>query len=68
MSRRARFLCIAILGIFLGAPPARCQQPNIDTVLDREMPSLLSTYKTLHAAPELSHHEEKTSSFVAGQL
>ena len=68
MSRRAGFLCLAILGILLGAPPAHCQQPNIDTVLDGEMPSLLSTYKTLHAAPELSHHEGKTSSFVAGQL
>jgi amidohydrolase len=32
------------------------------------MPSLLSTYKSLHAAPELSHHEEKTSAFVANEL
>ena len=32
------------------------------------MPSLLSTYKALHAAPELSYHEEKTSALVAGQL
>ena len=32
------------------------------------MPSLLSTYRSLHAAPELSHHEEKTSAFVAGGL
>jgi len=61
-------LCLAVSGIFLGALPARSQQANIDTQIDREMPSLLSTYKTLHAAPELSHHEEKTSSFVAGQL
>src|SRR5262249_15842391 len=27
-----------------------------------------TTYKSLHAAPELSHHEEKTSSLVAGEL
>jgi hippurate hydrolase len=32
------------------------------------MPSLLSTYKALHAAPELSHQEEKTSAFVAREL
>jgi hippurate hydrolase len=37
-------------------------------MIDRDLPSLLSTYKALHAAPELSHHEEKTSAFVAGQL
>jgi len=29
---------------------------------------LLSTYKMLHAAPELSHHEEKTAAFFAGEL
>jgi hippurate hydrolase len=68
VSRRAAILCLAIFGIFLGAPPARSQQANIDTLLDREMPSLLSTYKALHAAPELSHHEEKTSVLVAGRL
>ena len=49
-------------------PAARSQQAELDGLLDREMPSLLSTYKALHAAPELSHHEEKTSAFVAGEL
>jgi hippurate hydrolase len=29
---------------------------------------MLSTYKMLHAAPELSHREEKTSAFFAGEL
>jgi hippurate hydrolase len=28
----------------------------------------VATYKELHAAPELSHHEEKTSAFVAAEL
>ena len=32
------------------------------------MLALLSTYRSLHAAPELSHHEQKTSAFVAGEL
>ncbi len=32
------------------------------------MPSLLANYKKLHSAPELSHHEEKTSAFVAKEL
>ena len=28
----------------------------------------MATYKSLHAAPELSHHEEKTAAFFATQL
>src|SRR5215207_2460137 len=44
------------------------QQPSLDAMIDRDIASLLSTYKTLHAAPELSRREEKTSAFVAGEL
>src|SRR5215203_6014676 len=44
------------------------QQLSLDAMIDRDIASLLSTYKTLHAAPELSHREEKTSVFVAGEL
>jgi hippurate hydrolase len=51
-----------------GVPSARAQQANLDARVEREMPSLLSTYRSLHAAPELSHHEQKTSAFVAGEL
>ncbi|MDX6578171.1 MAG: hypothetical protein QOE96_4124 [Blastocatellia bacterium] len=43
-------------------------QQSLDSMLDREIAQLVSTYKTLHAAPELSHHEEKTAAFVASQL
>ena len=34
----------------------------------RQMPELIATYKQLHQHPELSHHEEKTSAFLAGEL
>ena len=68
VSRRATFLCLALFCLFLSVPAARSQQAKLDGLIDREMPSLLSTYKSLHAAPELSHHEEKTSAFVAGEL
>jgi amidohydrolase len=44
------------------------QQLSLDAMIDRDIASLLSTYKTLHAAPELSHREEKTAAFVAGEL
>jgi len=44
------------------------QQLTLDAMIDRDVASWLTTYKTLHGAPELSHREEKTSAFVAGEL
>jgi len=42
---------------------------DYDTMIDdKTMDWLLTTYKMLHAAPELSHHEEKTSEFFASEL
>jgi amidohydrolase len=43
-------------------------QQSLDGMIDREIAQLLGTYKMLHAAPELSHHEEKTAAFVASQM
>jgi len=43
-------------------------QQSLDAMIDTDIASLVATYKTLHATPELSHHEEKTSSFFANQL
>jgi amidohydrolase len=43
-------------------------QSSLDAMIDREMTQLVSTYKMLHAAPELSHYEVKTSAFLATQL
>lgn len=47
---------------------SNAQQLSLDAMIERDLASLLSTYKALHAAPELSHREEKTSAFVAGEL
>lgn len=41
---------------------------SLDAMIERDIASWLTTYKMLHAAPELSHREEKTSAFVAGEL
>ncbi len=49
------------------AAPASAQQ-SLDAMIDREIAQLVSTYKMLHAAPELSHYEVKTSAFFAEQL
>jgi len=68
VSRRATLTCLTLICWFLIVPAALCQQTNLDSLVGGAMPSLLSTYKSLHAAPELSHHEEKTSAFVAGEL
>lgn len=43
-------------------------QQALDPMIDQQIGSLVATYKTLHAAPELSHYEEKTSMFFAKEL
>jgi len=52
----------------LAAPLVMAQQAHVDPKVDKELPSLVTMYKELHAAPELSHHEEKTSALVAREL
>src|SRR5713226_7958738 len=49
------------------AVPSMAQQ-SLDAMVNREIAQLVATYKMLHAAPELSHREEKTSAFFAAQL
>ena len=60
-----RLLCALIILLSLSSAAA---QEGIDAVVDRELPSLVETYKALHAAPELSYAEEKTAAFVAKEL
>src|SRR5215218_10892187 len=60
------FLVPAVLAVL--AFNVSGQQLPLDAMIDRDLASWLSTYRTLHAAPELSHREEKTSAFVAGEL
>jgi amidohydrolase len=58
-----------VLALLLSASiNTNSQQTSLDALIDRDIASLLTTYKTLHAAPELSHREEKTAAFVAGEL
>jgi len=53
--------------IFLLPVTSRAQQ-SLDSLIESNINSLVTTYKTLHAAPELSHREEKTSSLVAREF
>jgi amidohydrolase len=57
---------IAILLLLFLASSAFSQ--SLDQLIDREMPSLLTTYKQLHAAPELSMQEKNSSALVASRL
>jgi hippurate hydrolase len=41
---------------------------SLDALIDRDISSLMTIYKALHAAPELSHREEKTSAVLATEL
>ena len=61
-----KLIIILLLG-FMPATPVQAQQ-SLDAMVERELAALVSTYKMLHAAPELSHYEIKTSAFFASQL
>ena len=63
---RRQILVLAVLAF--SAISAVAQQTSLDALIERDLASLLATYKALHMAPELSHREEKTSAFVAGEL
>lgn len=56
----------AALFTLLFAATASAQ--SLDALIERELPSLVETYKAFHAAPELSTKEEKTSAKVAARL
>lgn len=57
---------IVLALLLLAAAPLPAQ--TLDERVARELDSLLVTYKALHAAPELSMQEAKTSAFVAKHL
>jgi hippurate hydrolase len=60
-------ICLLACLVTLLCTPAFAQQ-SLDALIDRDIAALLTTYKSLHAAPELSHYEEKTATFLAAQL
>jgi len=60
-------ICLVVFLCTLLSTSAFAQQ-SLDALIDRDIASLVTTYKALHAAPELSHYEEKTATFFAAQL
>jgi hippurate hydrolase len=47
---------------------ASANAQDLTGVVARQLPALVDTYKDIHSHPELSHHEERTSSILAGAL
>ena len=54
-----------LLGILMTVP---MNAQTLSDRIDREIASLMTTYKSLHAAPELSMQEQKTSATIASRL
>jgi amidohydrolase len=47
---------------------ARAIAQEVPALVDKQLPGLLTTYKSIHTAPELSHHEAQTSTLLAEEL
>ena len=65
MTQRELFL-ITLFTTSLAAGPALGQ--SLGELVEGELPSIGHVYKTIHAAPELSHYEAKTAALVAKEL
>src|SRR5258706_5620206 len=67
LSRAALVYLALTLGFDVRAKSSPVPEPVL-TGIDREYPTLFELYKHLHAHPELSFQEEKTSALVAEEL
>jgi amidohydrolase len=60
---------LVLAGALFATLPLAAETPGaLSSSVDGQLPSLVETYKRLHRNPELSHHEEKTSAYLAGEL
>ncbi len=63
-----RYTVAATVFLLLTLCATNKAQQSLDPLIDQQIGSLVATYKTLHAAPELSHYEEKTAALFAKEL
>jgi amidohydrolase len=61
-----RNVSFAIPLVCLLAAPVFAQ--DLPSLVNKQLPGLIDTYKDLHAHPELSHREERTSALLAAEL
>ncbi|HYM59391.1 MAG TPA: amidohydrolase [Thermoanaerobaculia bacterium] len=57
-----------IIAVLFLLTAATLSAQTLDDRIERELPSLVATYRSLHAAPELSTQEERTAALVASRL
>ena len=58
----------SILSLSILISRSVCGQQTPQSLADAELPSLLEIYKDVHTHPELSGHEERTSTIIAQEL
>ena len=70
--RRSLLLAALLLSVSALAVPSGARAADTDSdvraIVDRDLPGLVRYYERLHAAPELSRMEEKTSADLAQEL
>jgi len=60
---------VTFAGLALAVLPVHAQGgTGLAASVEGQIPALTETYKHLHRTPELSHHEEKTSAYLAAEL
>lgn len=59
---------LLLCGTAIAAASSAQSPASLSSSVEKQLPALTEIYKDLHRHPELSHHEEKTSSFLAGEL
>ena len=65
-SVHSRLIKLAVFAAML--PVLASGADDYGPIVDSEVPALLAIYKDLHAHPELSLHEERTSALLADAL
>lgn len=58
-------VCGMVAAVTIGV---RAGAHEVPALVSQQLPGLVATYKGIHAAPELSHHEAKTSALLAGEM
>ena len=59
---------IAWLACCLVAAQGAAWAQDVPSLVAKQMPELVTMYQGLHRSPELSHYEEKTSAWLAGEM
>jgi amidohydrolase len=59
---------IACLVVYLAVPLTATRAQDVPSLVAKQLPELVTTYQGLHRSPELSHYEEKTSTWLASEM